>query len=113
MTKVSWHSSRKNLAFLFDDKERNIDLLRYRSTKECPLDGVVIRTGDKRFWNVQRGYARETNNLLWPEWVSTFRFSLQGLHWKSITNTDCNEAIPEIVRSQEKPPGFVLGLKCT
>ena len=71
---------------LFDDKERNIDLLRYRSTKECPLDGVVIRTGDKRFWNVQRGYARETNNLLWLEWVSTFRYSLQGLHWKSVTD---------------------------
>ena len=43
---------------LFDDKERNIDLLRSRSTKECPLDGVVIRTGGKRFCNQNRRRTR-------------------------------------------------------
>ena len=59
---------------LLDDKEENIDLLRYRSTQECPLDGVVIRTGRKRNWNVKPGYVGESNNLLWPEWVR--RFSL-------------------------------------
>ena len=55
---------------LFDDKEENIELLRARSSCQCPLDGVVVRRGKKTRWSVYETFCSSSNP---KEWIDIMR----------------------------------------
>ena len=56
---------------LFDDIEKNIELLRHRSSCQCPLDGVVVRRGSKARWSVRRGFFSSSDPT---EWFDIMRY---------------------------------------
>ena len=61
-------------SLLFDDKEDNIDLLRARSTPLNKLDGVVVRMGKKRRYNVARGYVANYHDDHWEGLIADFDY---------------------------------------
>ena len=57
---------------LFDDNEENIDLLRIRSSSESPLDGVLVRRGNKAGRFVPPGYRCENDPREWVQICKKF-----------------------------------------
>ena len=55
---------------LFDDNEENIELLRARSSCQCPLDGVVVRRGRKTRWSVHETFCSSSDP---KEWIDIMR----------------------------------------
>ena len=57
---------------LFDDKERNIDMLTKRSTDGCLLDGVIVRRGRNKWRHVEDGYLVQNDCNRWCEIIERF-----------------------------------------
>ena len=59
-------------SLLFDDTEKNVQLLRARSTRACPLDGFIVRRRPKATDPVQSGFEELSNCNDWVTVVEAF-----------------------------------------
>ena len=59
-------------SLLFDDIEKNVQLLRDRSTRACPLDGFIVRRRPKATDPVQSGFEELSNCNDWVTVVEAF-----------------------------------------
>ena len=65
----------KRPALLFDDKEKNIDLVRSRSTDSITLDGVVVKLGRKRRHQVNdNNYVADYDSYYWADLMQKFQY---------------------------------------
>ena len=60
---------------LFDDIEKNIELLRHRSSCQCPLDGVVVRRGKRADDFVRRGFFSSSDPTEWCDLIRFFNLT--------------------------------------